>query len=79
MLLATHRSPAIALEAIAEPYLGMMPENASKLASGNKLPFPTFRLRDSRKAPHMVFITDLAKFIDEQHKGAQVSWERSQV
>lgn len=52
---------------------------AAKLAAVNDLPFPTFRLRDSRKAPLMVRVVDLAAHIDSTSKCAKESWENSKV
>ena len=52
---------------------------AAKLAAVNDLPFPTFRLRDSRKAPLMVTVSDLAKHIDSSSECAKKEWDYSQV
>lgn len=78
-LLALHRAAAVRLSEISENYLGMTPVVAQRNAALNTLPFPTFRMSDSNKAPYMVKISDLAKHIDSQHKNAAEQWEVSQV
>lgn len=78
-LLALHRAPAVHLEAICEHYLSLSPAVARQRAALNALPFPTFRMNDSAKAPLMVKIADLAKHIDQQHQLATAGWEASQL
>lgn len=78
-LLALHRAPAVRLEAICEHYLNLSPMVARQRAALNMLPFPTFRMNDSGKAPIMVKIADLAKHIDQQHQTAVEGWEASQL
>lgn len=78
-LLALHRAPTVCLDAICETYLSMSRETARAAAALNRLPFPTFRLHDSRKAPVMVKVSDLAAHIDSTHKCAQEEWRHSQV
>lgn len=78
-LLALHKAPAVRLDAICDHYLNMSPAVAGKRAALNTLPFPTFRINDSLKAPVMVKVTDLAKHIDAKHESAEKEWEASQV
>ena len=78
-LLAIHKGPAVPLDKICERYLNMSIKTAIEAAALNRLPFPTFRLGESRKAPLMVNIKDLATHMDEGHRCAKASWERSQV
>lgn len=78
-LLAVHKAPVVPLLDICERYLGMGSEIAMRRAALNRLPFPTFRLNESQKAPVMVDISDLASHIDAQKKCAQESWENSKV
>lgn len=78
-LLAVHKAPVVPLLDICERYLGMGSEVAMKRAALNRLPFPTFRLNDSVRAPVMVDLSDLASHIDAQKKCAHRSWENSQV
>lgn len=78
-LTAIHKGPVARLADISKAYLGMEYSEAAKLAAVNDLPFPTFRLRDSRKAPLMVRVVDLAAHIDSTSKCAKESWENSKV
>ena len=78
-LLALYRAPAVSLAAISESYLNMAPANARRAAALNQLPFPTFRIGTSQKAPTMVKISDLAQHIDAAHQCAKVDWEHSKV
>ena len=78
-LLALHRTPAVPLDDICDTYLSMAADSARRHAALNTLPFPTFRLSSSIKAPIMVKLSDLAKLIDRQHQCAQAAWETSQV
>lgn len=78
-LTAIHKGPVARLSDISRQYLGMEYAEAAKLAAVNDLPFPTFRLRDSRKAPLMVRVVDLAAHIDAVSECAKESWDNSQV
>ncbi len=78
-LTAIHKGPVARLADISKAYLGMEYSEAAKLAAVNDLPFPTFRLRDSRKAPLMVRVVDLAAHIDSTSKCAKESWDNSKV
>lgn len=78
-LLASLGAPVVPLEDVCQVYFGLTPRTAAEHAGLNRLPVPTFRLRDSQKAPLMVHVRDLAKHIDDTHAGASKSWEHSQV
>ena len=78
-LFVQFRDTAIRVDDICQKYLNLTPAEARRRALLNKLPFPTFRLVQSQKAPVMVKLTDLASHIDKQHEVAQRVWEHSQV
>jgi hypothetical protein len=78
-LLAVYRMPAVRLDDICEKYLNMTPRHANERAAMNMLGIPTFRIGVSRKAPRMVHIEDLARFIDASAATAKQDWETSQV
>lgn len=78
-LIAVYKSPVIPLLEISKKYLNLGPEQAARQAAINELPFPTFRLNDSRKAPLLVKVTDLAAHIDRVSEKAQGDWSKSQV
>jgi hypothetical protein len=77
-LMAVHRATALRLDDISMAYLGLSPQVARQRAALNDLPFPTFRLSESVKAPILVHVTDLATHIDVQHEKATESWQHSQ-
>lgn len=78
-LVFLYKAAAVELENICEKYLGLSPKVAKQRAALHTLPFPTFRLTDSAKAPIMVKVSDLARHIDDQHEAAAKSWEHSQA
>lgn len=78
-LLAVHRAPAIPLADVCEKYLGMKYEHARRKANKNALPFPAYRLDESKKAPWMVNLAHLAEYIDAQGDKASTAWAESQV
>lgn len=78
-LTAIHKGPTARLVDISKQYLGLAPVQANRRASLNDLPFPTFKLNESAKAPYMVKVTDLAKYIDDQSGKATNEWTKSQV
>ena len=57
-------------------HLGYSKVEANRNAGLNRLPIPTFRLRDSQKSPRMVHLKDLAEHIDSQHAIALNDWRR---
>ena len=78
-LLATFRTPAVRLDDICEKYFNLSLRRANYQASLQLLPVPTFRMSESRKAPRMVKISDLAKFLDERAEVGKKDWVASQV
>lgn len=65
----------IPLTEISEEFLGLKPTQAARLAGLQQLPFPVHRM-GSQKSPWMVFITDLADYIDAQREDARALWEK---
>jgi Pyocin activator protein PrtN len=78
-LLSRFESPTVKLEDISEEYFGMKKGKAYERAALNQLPVPTFRASESQKAPRLVHVDDLARWLDEQRARARAQWERSQV
>lgn len=78
-LLAVYRAPVVQVESICEKYLNLSWHTAKTRAALNALPFPTFRMSESKKAPLLVRVGDLAEYIDKQRDEAQREWELSQV
>lgn len=73
-LLAMYGKPTIPLSEVAQEYFGLTPKTAAEKARNCTFPVPTFRLRDSQKAPLFVKIEDLAAYIDEQYTKAANEW-----
>lgn len=78
-LLARFESPTVRLELICEEFFGIKKEKAYERAALNELPVPTFRATDSQKAPRLVHLEDLARWLDAQRVRAREEWEKSQV
>ena len=78
-LLAALKAPVVPLYDICDKWLNLNPKSARELAALNTLPFPTFRISDSRSAPLLVSVHDLAEHIDARHAQAKETWTRSQV
>ncbi len=74
LLMAEFNEADIPLEKVAEKYLAMKPEQAARKAKLHQLPFPTFRA-GSQKAPFLVNVADLAKFIDDSRAAAEREWK----
>jgi hypothetical protein len=75
----TEEAKLLRLDEICKQYLNLSKAEAARAAALHTLPFPVFKLRDSRKAPYMVKVTDLTAFIDKQASAAREQWERSQT
>ena len=73
-LLAKFESPIIPLKDICQEYFGISPKTAEMKAKAQSLPVPTFKLRDSERAPTFVHVNDLASYIDSCHKKNKEIW-----
>lgn len=69
----------VPLSEICQATFGMSAAVAQQAAGRNELPIPTFKLRDSQRAPRLVTVADLAAYIDTQIAESRESWQRSQV
>lgn len=78
-LLSIHKSPTVPLADICQQYLGLGYEEALRKAARAELPVPVFRLNNSRKAPLMVHVKDLAAHIDRARNEAAERAERLRV
>lgn len=78
-LLRRFNAPHVPLEHICKEYFGLDERKAKEHASLNRLPVPTFRLRESAKAPLHVSVADLAALVDARHAAAVPDWQKSQV
>ena len=78
-LLTALKAPVVPLVDICDRWLNINPKTAREAAALNRLPFPTFKMSDSNKAPLLVSVHDLAEHIDARHTAAKASWAQSQV
>lgn len=78
-LFAQHRKMLLPLADICEEYFGVNAETAGRKASLHALPVPAWRLIDSKKAPLLVHLSDLARLIDERSEATAVEHAKSQV
>lgn len=73
-LTAVHGGPVARLDAVCSKYLNLSYDEARRRAAIGALPFPTFRLGQSAKAPLMVHVKDLAAHIDAAEEKARKDW-----
>jgi hypothetical protein len=78
-LFARFETPTVALDAICDEFFGLSRAKANEYAAENKLPVPTFRATDSQKAPRLVHLDDLARWLDSRRAAAAQQWEKSQI
>lgn len=73
LLMAEFEAAYIPLEQIAPKYLGMDERTWKRAASTQSLPFPVFRA-GSQKAPWLVNVNELARYLDAQEAAAKKDW-----
>lgn len=66
--------PIVPLESVCD-LAGLAPDTAKVMAQRGKLPWPAFRMRDSRKAPWMVNLQDVASHLASVAQAARQDWE----
>lgn len=77
--LITVYGPAVPLRSVCEVYFGLTYKEACRKAAVNTLPVPTFKLRDSERAPFLIHTSVLAQFIDATVDAAAKDWQHSQA
>ena len=71
-LLIKYQTPTPRLDIVREDYFPHVTvQQLARKAAAQELPFPVFKIDQSRKAPYFVHISALAGWIDAQHKEAQ--------
>lgn len=73
-LLARYGRRDVPLAEVCERYFGVPPTMASRLVAAGRFPVPAFRARDSRKAPLLVRVDDLAEVLDSRYERARLQW-----
>ncbi|MGY0216272.1 pyocin activator PrtN family protein [Endozoicomonadaceae bacterium StTr2] len=71
MLYGKYRKPVIHLSECCDDVLGLCYKNAREAARRGELPFPIIRTRDTRNAPYLVHIRDLARYLDKAFEQAR--------
>lgn len=79
LLLKVHGGVMIPLADICDRYFACDIRWARQKAALNQLPVPTWRLVDSKKAPLMVRVTDLAEYIDKRGAAEKAEHAKSQL
>lgn len=77
-LLARFGSPSIQLEEVCEEFFGITVKTAKQRIKGQNFPVPTFRLTESERAPVLIQVEDLAKYIDTRYSEALAEWQSVQ-
>ncbi len=77
-LMGEFGSAFIPLETVAECYLGVQRREALTRAARGDLPFPVCRPGGSQKSPWMVYIDDLAAWLDQEREQATAEWSKRQ-
>lgn len=77
LLLAEFETAHVPIEVVAAKYLGLGRATAFQRAAQNRLPFPVLKT-DSRKAPWLVDLRDVAEWIDRSRSLNRNEWEKSQ-
>lgn len=77
MLLEKYKhSPIVLLETVLIDFLPHLSlSSAKKKAACQMLPFPVFKAEKSQKAPYLVNIKDLAKYLSAQSDIGTKNWE----
>jgi hypothetical protein len=68
LLFAQYEKSLIPLEDIAEDYFGLTKAESYRLVNEGRFPIPAIRLRESKRAPYLIHIADLADYLDKIRK-----------
>ncbi|MFK0569650.1 pyocin activator PrtN family protein [Endozoicomonas sp.] len=75
-LLARYKSPFVALEEVCEDFFKVSPRKTKLLVASGEFPIPVTRTTSSQKAPYLIKVDDLAKYLDECYASSRDEWER---
>ncbi|WP_020582881.1 pyocin activator PrtN family protein [Endozoicomonas elysicola] len=76
MLYGKYKKPVINLSECCEEVLGLCYKNAREAARRCELPFPVVRTRNTRHAPYLVHIRDLARYLDSTFEDARKDFDK---
>ena len=75
-LLARFNNPVVPLKEVCQEFFGITPKTAEQKAKAGTLPVPTFKMRDSERAPTLVNISDLGEFLELRYQQGREQWDR---
>lgn len=76
-LLIKYQTPTPRLDIVREDYFPHVTvQQLARKAAAQDLPFPVFKIDQSRKAPYFVHITALARWIDNQQREAEQDYAK---
>lgn len=76
-LIEQYKSPVVPLEKVIADFLPHLNlATANKKASVQDLPFPTFKADKSKKAPYMVYVSHLAKWLQPHIDVSNSDWSK---
>lgn len=78
LLMSEFNSIHVPIEHVATKYLSLSRREAMERANKNTLPFPVFRGSESRKAPMLVDLRDVANWLDKIRMVHKKDWEQLQ-
>lgn len=76
MLYGKYKKPVINLSECCDEVLGLCHKNAREAARRCELPFPVIKARDTRQAPYLVHIRDLARYLDDTFDSARDDFKK---
>ena len=65
LLMAQFNKAVVPLDLICQEYFGLLPSTAKHQAKAGSLPVPAYRATQSNKAPWLVNLSDLGKYLDD--------------
>lgn len=73
------KSPFVELSKVSQEFFGITPKTAEQKARACSLEIPTFKPRNSERAPTMVKVQDLANYYDKRYAEGKAEWESVQT
>lgn len=73
------KTPFVPLSEISQEFFGITAKTAEQKARAGTLEVPTFKPRNSERAPTMVKLEDLANYYDKRYAAGRAEWESVQI
>jgi len=77
-LYARFESPTVELSKVSEEFFGYKIRTAKEKIKAQDFPIPTFTLTEGERAPVLIHVEDLAKYIDKKLEQAREEWQSVQ-